>query len=26
VYPYGRHLKNYIEVFRRQYRRERGRL
>ena len=26
VYPYGRHLKNYVEVFRRQYRRERGRL
>jgi hypothetical protein len=26
VYPYERHLKNYVEVFRRQYRRERGRL
>ena len=26
VYPYGRHLKNYVEMFRRQYRRERGRL
>ena len=26
VYPYQRHLKNYVQVFRRQYRRERGRL
>lgn len=26
VYPYERHLKNYVEFFRRQYRRERGRL
>jgi hypothetical protein len=26
VYPYERHLKNYVQVFRRQYRRERGRL
>lgn len=26
VYPYGRHLKNYVEVFRRQYRQQRGRL
>jgi hypothetical protein len=26
VYPYGRHLKNYVQVFRRQYRRETGRL
>ncbi len=26
VYPYERHLKNYVEVFRRQYRRERRRL
>ncbi len=26
VYPYARHLKNYVEVFRRQYRRERRRL
>ncbi len=26
VYPYERHLKNFIEVFRRDYRRERGRL
>lgn len=26
VYPYERHLKNYVETFRRQYRRARGRL
>lgn len=26
VYPYERHLKNYVQTFRRQYRRERGRL
>jgi hypothetical protein len=26
VYPYQRHLSNYVQVFRRQYRRERGRL
>jgi hypothetical protein len=26
VYPYERHLKNYVQVFRRQYRRETGRL
>jgi hypothetical protein len=26
VYPYQRHLKNYVQVFRRQYKRERGRL
>lgn len=26
VYPYQRHLKNYVQIFRRQYRRERGRL
>ena len=26
VYPYERHLKNYVEVFRRQYRRERRRM
>lgn len=26
VYPYELHLKNYVETFRRQYRRERGRL
>jgi hypothetical protein len=26
VYPYERHLKNFVETFRRQYRRERGRL
>ena len=25
VYPYQRHLKNYVQMFRRQYRRERGR-
>lgn len=26
VYPYERHLKNYVQVFRRQYRRQTGRL
>lgn len=26
VYPYERHLKNFVQTFRRQYRRERGRL
>jgi hypothetical protein len=26
VYPYQRHLKNYVQIFRRQYRRERSRL
>jgi hypothetical protein len=26
VYPYQRHLKNFVQTFRRQYRRERGRL
>ena len=26
LYPYHRHLKNYVELFRRQYRAERGRL
>jgi hypothetical protein len=26
VYPYQRHLKNYVQTFRRQYRHERGRL
>jgi hypothetical protein len=26
VYPYERHLKNYVQVFRRQYRRQAGRL
>jgi hypothetical protein len=26
VYPYQRHLKNYVQIFRRQYQRERGRL
>jgi hypothetical protein len=26
VYPYQRHLKNYVQTFRRQYRQERGRL
>jgi hypothetical protein len=26
VYPYQRHLKNYVQIFRRQYHRERGRL
>jgi hypothetical protein len=26
IYPYERHLKNYVEVFRHEYRRDRGRL